>query len=230
MTRPRSKARWLEGGWSDYRQAYGAFRKIIDDAIAAGYEPGARLPEQVEPALHWLAKGEPDLQVKIADTIRHFTLCRVFANHLGFAAVDALGTEHHISVAVCLHGRQATHRTAALRALKREIEEQLQTARKQFSGRLCPETRVTLTKLNTELDYIGPSFTLLWKQFLFLERMTLKQVELHDENLKYLADRALATRWWSYFATYARFEGISKAGLKLREERRKQEPFREMST
>lgn len=232
----RKPGRWLLRGFQTYGDAYAFYRNIIRKALALGIELGQPLPRNdafdYEYALRWLLAGDTDTNAedKTAGGIRHFILHRPYGfdtSKIGFAVVNNLGETHHFSVRVCL-GRAPT-RSRVSDAFKAEIEPELQRVRKLFSiGGRCAETGEPLAVTNLALDYQGPGFKQILETFLLAEGYSqLRDVELDDAGV---ADRALATRWQAYFAVNARIVGVSKRGLKLRNERRKQDPFWGMTT
>lgn len=231
MTRSTThNKRWQERGWQTYGDAHAYFREIIKLALEAGYEPDKQPlhPEYTE-TLCWLFKGDPAFEEKTTSGVRYFTLHRPYGfdkTKVGFAAVDNAGAVHHFSVRVCLGHTPRKSRVSD--AFKAEVADELRRIRKQFSGQFCFETNEPLSEANLALDYQGLGFKQILETFLFAEGYSqLRDVELDDEGV---ADRALATRWQAYFAVNARIVGVSKRGLKIRNERRKQDPFWGMTT
>lgn len=222
--------RWFERGFQTYGDAYAYFREIIRLALEAGYEPDKQPlhPEYTE-VLCWLFRGDPLFEEKTTSGVHYFVLHRPYdfdKTKIGFAAVDNTGAVHHFSVRTCLGHTPRKSRVSD--AFKAEVAGQLADSRKQFLGSLCPETFETLTEANLLLDYRGRhGFKQILETFLLAEGVPIRNVELDDEGV---ADRALATRWQAYFAVNARIVGVSKRGLKIRNERRKQDPFWGMTT
>lgn len=235
MSHPKPIKRWLLRGFQTYGDAHAYFRGIVNTLIASGFEPGEHLASGTDThnALRWLLAGDTDTNAedKTAGGIHHFTLHRPYGfdtSKIGFAVVNNLGETHHFSVRVCL-GRAPT-RSRVSDAFKAEIEPELENYRKRFSMSygFCPETGEALIEANLALDYQGPGFKQILETFLLAEGYSqLRDVELDDEGV---ADRALATRWQAYFAVNAKIIGVSKRGLKIRNERRKQDPFWGMTT
>lgn len=234
MTRQSRKARWQERGWQTYGEAHAFFRGIIREALALGYEPGRPLPSLYETTLRWLLAGDPTFPQEDWSNIGYFTLHRPYSfdpSKIGFAVArarllsDGKDPLHHFSVRVCLG--QVPRKSRVSIVFKAEIADQLEAARKQFLGDLCPETRENLIESNLVVDYNGPGFEQIMKTFLQMEGLQMRSVELDDAGL---ADRALATRWWAYHAANAKLVGVSKRGLKIRNERRKADPFWGLST
>jgi hypothetical protein len=230
-----TKKRWQERGWQTYGEAHAYFRGIIREALALGYEPGRPLPSLYETTLRWLLAGDPTFPKEDWSNIGYFTLHRPYSfdrSKVGFAVArvrllsDGIDPLHHFSVRACLG--QVPRKSRVSTVFKTEIADQLEAAQKQFSvNSRCPETGELLMAATTMLDYQGPGFDQLLQTFLQKEGLQMRQVELDDEGL---ADRALATRWWAYHAANAKLIGVSKRGLKIRNDRRKADPFWGLST
>lgn len=228
--------RWKQVGWKTQKAARATFRRLVAEAVDKGYRPGDPFQQLPGAALFegltWLVDGHPQLRAEMRGDIWYFALHtnrngRKYGA-FGFSVFDRSGREHVFSVDTALKGKARSPEFRLADALRGEVLDQQQAARDRIVfGRACPETGVTLTYENSEVDHAGAGFAELVRQFLLSERLTVATVEIGaatDTRLRSeLKDRALAWRWQQFHRQYAVLEAVSVEGHKIRTKRRGEE-------